>query len=114
MQWQGDLADDLPLLGMYHSTAGKLAFATEASVRRMTRYPGSVALSPDGARVAVTSPRSGAVQVFEQATLSSEAQLAEFAMWRRWVAGSLSRPAQDGPLCRLVNAWPIRSRGTIT
>lgn len=75
MQWQGDLATDLPLLGLYKQGAGALGFAEDASVRNMAGYLGSVAFDAPGQRVATTSPRSGKVQVFHKTRLISEEAL---------------------------------------
>lgn len=69
MQWQGDLTDDAPLLGIHNRSKDTLHFAPEASVRHMNGYLGSVAISNDGSKVAVTSPRAGRVQVFETSSL---------------------------------------------
>ena len=72
MQWQGDLYEDLPLLGIHDAKTGDLSLMDEASVRRMNGYLGSVAITPDGAQVAATSPRSGRLQVFAQGELVRE------------------------------------------
>lgn len=72
MQWQGDLYEDLPLLGVHHADSDSARLADAASVRRMNGYLGSVAVSPNGAHVATTSPRSGRMQVFDQQALVAE------------------------------------------
>lgn len=77
MQWQGDLYEDLPLLGIHDSQTGNLRLMNEASVRRMNGYLGSVAITPDRAQVATTSPRSGRFQVFEHGQLLRERAVAD-------------------------------------
>ncbi|WP_299656226.1 DUF1513 domain-containing protein [uncultured Tateyamaria sp.] len=75
MQWQGDLTEDLPLLGVHNSTAGTVDLVGDASVQTMNGYLGSVAVSRNGAQIATTSPRSGTLQIFEGPTLRSETRL---------------------------------------
>ncbi|NRB02453.1 MAG: DUF1513 domain-containing protein [Rhodobacteraceae bacterium] len=75
MQWQGDLTNDLPLLGLHHRDTGTLHLAHEAHVRQMNGYLGSVALSGDGRTLATTSPRRGRMQVFRDMTLIDERAL---------------------------------------
>lgn len=65
MQWQGDLTEEASLLGIHNRSQDILRFAPKASIRRMHGYLGSVAISKDGSKVAVTSPRAGRTQVFE-------------------------------------------------
>ncbi|MEM6759143.1 MAG: DUF1513 domain-containing protein [Pseudomonadota bacterium] len=74
MQWQGDLTADLPLLGVHRRGAAPQLYP-EASVRRMQGYLGSVAM--DGAQIAVTSPRSGLLQVFDDVGLVQETPLTD-------------------------------------
>lgn len=66
MQWEGDPAVPLPLLGL-RAPDGALTLAAppEAEARLMDGYAGSVAFSGDGAEVAITSPRGGRVQRFD-------------------------------------------------
>ncbi|WP_415919454.1 DUF1513 domain-containing protein [Tateyamaria sp. SN6-1] len=64
MQWQGDLTDDLPLLGVHSLRRQHLHLHDEASVRAMQGYLGSIAFNSDTNQIATTSPRSGVVQVF--------------------------------------------------
>ena len=68
MQWQsGDKV--VPLLGLHAGgTAPTLLTPPEALLRRMNGYAGSVALSGDGAQVAITSPRGGLVQIHSLAS----------------------------------------------
>lgn len=68
MQWEGDKGLTPPLLGLHRrGEAVRLAAAPEASHRAMANYAGSIALSGDGARLAITSPKGGRVQVFDPA-----------------------------------------------
>ncbi len=68
MQWQGDVVEAPPLLGLV-SPDKKLTLAEPglAAQARMRGYAGSVAMSPDG-EVAITSPVGGQVQVFDAVT----------------------------------------------
>ena len=77
MQWQGDLNEDLPLLGIHASRTGAFEFAKGAAIRRMHGYLGSVAMSPDGASIMTTSPRAGVAQVFHDADLVQEFRIAD-------------------------------------
>lgn len=75
MQWQGDVAKDLPMLGTYSKSTDTVALAKDASIRTMNGYLGSVAISDDATKVAATSPRSGILQVFGERELMSETRL---------------------------------------
>lgn len=77
MQWQGDLTEDLPLLGLHNRDEGTLDLPPAASIRALDGYIGSVAITPDGTSTAVTSPRSGLVQVFKGANLGDAHQLSD-------------------------------------
>lgn len=65
MQWQG--GDVAPaLVGVHHPVKGvRVLDVPLDDVRRMQGYVGSVAFSNDGARIAVTSPRGGVMQVYD-------------------------------------------------
>jgi uncharacterized protein len=66
MQWEGDKILNPPLLGLHRRDQPvRLASAPEASHRAMNNYAGSIALSGDGTRLAITSPKGGRVQVFD-------------------------------------------------
>lgn len=66
MQWQGDKADHPPLLGLHkRGTAPRLLSAPDPEQARMQGYAGSVAFSPDGAQVAITSPRGSGLHRFD-------------------------------------------------
>lgn len=75
MQWQGDLSADRPLLGMHNLSAQQLQLMDAASTRRLNGYLGSIAMSADGNRIAVTSPRSGLMQHYQRGVLSTETAL---------------------------------------
>ncbi|MDD8023132.1 MAG: DUF1513 domain-containing protein [Paracoccaceae bacterium] len=65
MQWQGDLAEPVPLLGLHRRGAAVvLAEPKDAEMFAMQGYAGSIAFSSDGAEVAITSPKGGRVQAF--------------------------------------------------
>ncbi|WP_095588075.1 DUF1513 domain-containing protein [Actibacterium ureilyticum] len=66
MQWQGDLGAHPPLLGLCRRdrTVALLRAGDDAHTR-MAGYAGSVAISGDGAQVAITSPRGGLCQIFD-------------------------------------------------
>lgn len=70
MQWQGDLTEDLPLLGVHNLHNRHLKLHDEASVRAMQGYLGSIAFNSNSDQIAVTSPRSGVMQVFGLTGLS--------------------------------------------
>lgn len=65
MQWQGDVANPVPLLGL-HKRGGSiiLAHAGLAESISMQGYAGSIAT--DDTRIAITSPRGGRVQIYDR------------------------------------------------
>ena len=66
MQWQGDLNDHPPVLGLHRQgSRPMLALASPNANRNMLGYAGSVAISTRDGTVAVTSPRGGMIQVFD-------------------------------------------------
>lgn len=66
MQWQGDLPDPAPLLGLHRrGQAPRLCTAPEAEQLAMQGYAGSVAIA--GNQVGITSPRGGRLHVFDLA-----------------------------------------------
>ncbi len=68
MQWQGDPAHAPPLLALHRrGEVLRLLMADFAAHRALQGYAGSVAVSGDGADVAITSPRGGQVQRFSMA-----------------------------------------------
>lgn len=65
MQWQGDLAEPVPLLGLHRvGQAVRLCPPAEAEAFAMQGYAGSIAFDAVGATLAITSPRGGRVQAF--------------------------------------------------
>ena len=77
MQWQGDLTDDQPLLGVQRSCSQHPHLFEEASVREMHGYLGSIAINSSRNQIAVTSPRSGVVQIFGKDGLHARSNLAD-------------------------------------
>lgn len=65
MQWQGDLAEAPPLLGLHRrGQPVRLLSADFAEQMMMQGYAGSVAFCGDGSQVAITSPVGGRVHRF--------------------------------------------------
>ncbi|MCH2094262.1 MAG: DUF1513 domain-containing protein [Rhodobacteraceae bacterium] len=75
MQWQGGAAPDRPLLGTHRRSDGSLTLVPKASVQALNGYIGSVAISEEGSRIAITSPRRGVAQLFDQVQLTSELEI---------------------------------------
>ncbi|MCY1126002.1 DUF1513 domain-containing protein [Frigidibacter sp. RF13] len=68
MQWEGDPAIAVPQLGVWQpGGAVMLCPPVEAEAFVMQGYAGSIAWTADGARIAITSPRGGAVMLFDGA-----------------------------------------------
>lgn len=66
MQWQGDPADGVPLLGLHRrGEPVRLDGMPIYEAIAMQGYVGSVAFDSDRRRVAISSPRGGRVQVFD-------------------------------------------------
>lgn len=75
MQWQGDQARHPPLIGMHRTgSPAMLLEATGRHAEKMKGYVGSVAVSQALGRIAATSPRGNAVQVFDVRTQAIVAQ----------------------------------------
>ena len=65
MQWQGDPAEPVPLLGLWRpGSAPRLCPPREADGFAMQGYAGSIASDRAGEKIAITSPRGGVVQVY--------------------------------------------------
>lgn len=65
MQWEGDPAETVPLLGLHRrGAAPRLCAAPDTEAGAMRGYAGSIALDPGRGLVALTSPPGGVVQVF--------------------------------------------------
>ncbi|MWD29732.1 DUF1513 domain-containing protein [Aquicoccus sp. SCR17] len=66
MQWQGDLSDPVPLLGLHRrGQAPVLCQADLGEQLAMKGYAGSVALDATGRLAGITSPRGGRVHLFD-------------------------------------------------
>jgi hypothetical protein len=70
MQWQGSELETPPLLAVHRpGAAGLELLAAAPAVQRHTRnYAGSVAVSDDGRRAAITAPRGNMMLIFDLAT----------------------------------------------
>ncbi len=69
MQWQGDTGQHPPLLGLHQRGENpRLLSAPSLSQARMLGYAGSVAFSPDGSLVAITSPRGSTLHRYDTRT----------------------------------------------
>jgi hypothetical protein len=67
LQWQGSALEAPPLLAVHRPGAAALELLAAApEVQRRTRnYAGSVAVSDDGTRAAITAPRGGIMLIFD-------------------------------------------------
>ncbi len=69
MQWQGDLSEHPPLLGLHkRGNSPQLLSAPTAQQASTQGYAGSVSFSPDGTEVAITCPRGNTLHVFDTGT----------------------------------------------
>lgn len=69
MQWEGDKSQAPPLLGLHRRTGDLRLLSAPPEVQPvMQGYAGSVAFSGDETQVAITSPRGGALHVFDVET----------------------------------------------
>lgn len=65
MQWEGDPAEAVPLLGLHRrGSAPVLSLDYETAFHRMKGYAGSIALDAASGRIALTSPPGGVVQLY--------------------------------------------------
>lgn len=65
-QYEGDVMDDVPVLARLHADKGLISVDLEESVAvALGKYAGSVAISNDGATLAVASPKSGVVMTLD-------------------------------------------------
>lgn len=65
-QWQGDLSDVPPLIGMHRlGEAAKLLRRDDPNHRALNGYVGSIAFSRDGAVVGFTAPRGGRAEFYD-------------------------------------------------
>lgn len=66
MQWQGDPYEAVPLLGLHRmGGAAQLCDPLLGEELAMKGYAGSCAFSASGARVAISSPKGGRVQIYD-------------------------------------------------
>ncbi|MEX0302209.1 MAG: DUF1513 domain-containing protein, partial [Leisingera sp.] len=66
MQWQGDARELVPIVGLHKpGTPPRLMADGDPRVLNLSGYGGSIAFSPDGALVGVTSPRGGVLQLMD-------------------------------------------------
>ncbi|MFW8634462.1 DUF1513 domain-containing protein [Cribrihabitans pelagius] len=92
MQWQGGAGELVPIAGLHRpGTPPRLMADGDPRVLNLQGYGGSIAFSPDGTRVAVTSPRGGVLQVMDCAggELLAEHRMAD-------VCGLAPGPANAG------------------
>ncbi len=66
MQWEGDPAETVPLLGIVAHGSVTLAEAPVGETMAMQSYAGSIAFDGAGNNVAITSPRGGRMQAFDR------------------------------------------------
>lgn len=65
MQWEGDLAEAVPPLGLWTpGRAPQLCDTAPQDAFALQGYAGSIAASADGGQIAITSSRGGAVMLF--------------------------------------------------
>ena len=66
MQWQGDTSKSPPVLGLHKRGLSPEILEPKTHMKeRMLGYAGSVAITDDGRRIAVTSPRGNLCQIFD-------------------------------------------------
>ncbi len=117
MQWQGADHSAASLVGLHRLGAGvRLMKASAKEQRLMQGYVGSVAMTPDGGTIAVTSPRGGMVQYFDttQGQLTHTEALGDVcgitAIDRRFVLSSgqgvlWSQGSRGGVVSNSDRAW---------
>ena len=67
LQWEGDPAEPVPLLGLHkQGTPPHLCAVPEAEMFVMQGYAGSIAFDRTGQEVAITSSHGGAVQIYQR------------------------------------------------
>ncbi|KUF12803.1 twin-arginine translocation pathway signal [Pseudoponticoccus marisrubri] len=114
MQWQGDLPDPAPLLGLHRRGAAPVLCSAEMGEQMsMDGYAGSVAM--DARHVAITSPRGGRVHVFDRQGRFVRAVLrADVCGIATGACGLVVTDGQGGiaaldpdlaPLARAARAW---------
>ncbi len=93
MQWQGDLGELAPIVGLHRrGSQVRLLADGDPRVRNLNGYGGSIAFSPEGLFVAVSSPRGNRLQVMnvESGELTREFEINDVcglsAAARGWIA----------------------------
>ncbi|NIZ14915.1 DUF1513 domain-containing protein [Phaeobacter sp. HF9A] len=95
MQWQGDLGEMVPIVGLHRpGSAPRLMAEGDPRLRNLNGYGGSIAFSGDETQVAVTSPRGGVVHVMDCA---SAALSAEYPLSASRAAGQAALPSTAAP-----------------
>ena len=105
MQWQGPAGAHPPLLFTHRrGREPHLMAAPEAEHRRMQNYAGSVAVSSDGAEIAITSPRGGLVQRFSatDGAFLGQSELADVCGLAPGASGGFFLTSGGGQLAMLV------------
>lgn len=115
MQWEGDPAEVVPLLGHWDFACPPVLYpAPEAEAPRMKGYAGSIARARDG-RLAISSPKGGVVQVFgpdgtflathDRADVCGLAPLGAGFVTSDGLGGLCALDGALKPLARLDAAW---------
>jgi hypothetical protein len=82
MQWEGDLAEPVPQLGLWKpGQTPILCEPPQEESLAMKGYAGSVAATPD--RILVTSPKGGVAMVFPPMEPTSTPTTGQISMARR-------------------------------
>jgi uncharacterized protein len=107
MQWEGDPAEIVPLLGLWTPGAAPvLCAAPEGEAPRMKGYAGSVAATAEGT-LAMTSPKGGVAQLFDAfGTFLATVPRADVCGIAALDADSFLASDGSGSLMRLTPAGP--------
>lgn len=113
LQWEGAEIEHPPLLALRRPGAAELEFraAPEAMQREMRNYAGSVAMSHDGTRIAITSPRGGVLLVFERDGDGVELVQAADVCGVAWSGGGFACTTGQGEFLAPGAAGPARHAG---
>ncbi len=109
LQWQGGQATRPPILAL-HRRGQPLQMLGGAQAAQMNGYGGSVVFARDGARVAVSSPRGGQVQLFDADTgaFLDRAEHADICGLGAGAAGFVATTGQ-GQMITLDGSKPIQT-----
>lgn len=116
LQWEGAQIEHPPLLALRRPGAEALEFraAPDPLQAELRNYAGSVAISRDGTRIALTSPRGGVMMIFERDGAGVETVAAPDVCGVAWSGdgfacttglGDFRRPGQAGTLRHLDLAF---------